>query len=460
MDAATELAERVVQLLTTQRGQSSYPLTIQHLAQLAVGQTTQDLLARAIKKKNFKERVALVKVGKTTSLVALAEDRVLLAGDPRLLESALRAATPKKAVAQPIAKIASKIPADLRETFAEAVQRQIGEKALPAGIGVLEVDGSPRLYLRDRPPESVVVAELASKLVQTLEAERTRGPEHYPTTLPRLIERAAAQASTGVLKKALAADAFRQRVVLAAPRNAQSLLALKEDLERFVGSQHLLEFVLQCSAKPAIKAFPVKDLKKPLAENLRQPFVDAVNWAIEQDKLPPGVGWLWIKTPHLFFVQDMHAGTAGRTPSPPPLAPEYRGEGRTSVAVPPLSTACAPLSPCTQGERGGGEGAETAKPHVASPPSDGLPDFAGAFTTAFERLDRQAGGRNFVSLVELRRALPVTRGVFDTQLFKLRQAASFCLSAAEGRYGVSSEEREAGIYEEGALLLFVSRNRS
>ena len=434
MDAATELAERLLQILESQRGQGldSYPLTVQRLAELAEGQVTPELFARALKKKSFKERVALVKLDKTTSLVALAEDRALLAGDPRLLESALLAATPKKPAAQPVAKITAKVRADLREAFAGAVQRHIAQNDLPARIGVLHVDGTPRLFLHDRPPEVIVVARLATTLLQALEAERARGPDCYPATLKRLIERGAPQVPAKVIKKALAADGFVNSVVLAAPRNTETPLAFKEDLDQLAGSPQLLEFLLQCAAKPAIKAFAIKDLKKPLAENLRQPFVDAVTLNIERGKLPPAVGWLWIKTTHLFFVKDIH-GVAGAESSTPRLV---------DVEKPGLPKTPAPA---------------TQTPVSAT---NGIPDFAAAFTAAFERLDHQVGGQNFVSLVELRRALPVPRAVFDAELFKLRQSGSFSVSAAEGRHGISPEEREAGIHEEGALLLFVSRNNT
>jgi hypothetical protein len=62
-----------------------------------------------------------------------------------------------------------------------------------------------------------------------------------------------------------------------------------------------------------------------------------------------------------------------------------------------------------------------------------------------------------VSLVELRRALPVDRDTFDRGLQELRRAGRFGLSAAEGRHGLSQEEREAAIQEHGAVLLFVAR---
>ena len=99
-------------------------------------------------------------------------------------------------------------------------------------------------------------------------------------------------------------------------------------------------------------------------------------------------------------------------------------------------------------------GPATNEPKVAAV---GPPDFAKAFTVAFEQLDRRVGGHNFVSLVELRRLLPVDREQFDRELRKLRLAGKYSLSGAEGRHGISPEEREAGILEDGALLLYVSR---
>ena len=84
-------------------------------------------------------------------------------------------------------------------------------------------------------------------------------------------------------------------------------------------------------------------------------------------------------------------------------------------------------------------------------------DFAPAFEEAFARLDRQAGGHNFVSLADLRPTVACDRQAFDTGLRELRIAGRFTLSAAEGRHGLSPAEREAAINEDGTLLLFVSR---
>jgi hypothetical protein len=85
--------------------------------------------------------------------------------------------------------------------------------------------------------------------------------------------------------------------------------------------------------------------------------------------------------------------------------------------------------------------------------------FGRSFDEAFQRIERQRG-HNFVSLVDLRRAVPVDRHAFDAGLEVLRRAGRFTLSGAEGRDGLVPEQREAGIEEDGSLLLYVSRRLS
>jgi len=425
---AALLAEKLLQGLEAQRRlvgpraanaggtqyleEPAYPLTLQRLRALADA-VSDKLFKQALAAEPFKSGALLAKLDKTTSLVALAGDRALLAGDPRLLLHALQAVYPKKkAAAQSMTRIAAKVAPDLRQAFEEAIHRQIQGQTLPARVGVLDVDGAAHLYLRDRPPEVVAAADLAAQLLRTLQAERDKGPDHYPPTLARLVEMVAPQSAAKVLKKALGSEALQQEIVLAVPRNPETPVALRADVDRLAGSRQLLEFVLACAGKPAVKAFPVKDLQKQLTEILRRPFADAVNLNSERGKLPPTVGCLWIKTRYLFLTRDVLGSFAGAA-----------------------------------GQMSG----ENAAPEQAV-------DFPGAFAAAFEQLDRQAGGHNFVSLVELRRALPVPRAIFDAELFKLRQAGRYSLSAAEGRHGISAEEQDAGLHEEGSLLLFVSRN--
>jgi hypothetical protein len=84
-------------------------------------------------------------------------------------------------------------------------------------------------------------------------------------------------------------------------------------------------------------------------------------------------------------------------------------------------------------------------------------DFAGAFDEAFNDIDRRKGSHNFAHLLDLRRALPLARDQFEAGLRELRVAGRYTLSAAEGRHGITPEERAAGIVEDGSLLLYVSR---
>jgi hypothetical protein len=87
-------------------------------------------------------------------------------------------------------------------------------------------------------------------------------------------------------------------------------------------------------------------------------------------------------------------------------------------------------------------------------------DFARLFDEAFARLDQERGSANLVSLVRLREEVPVDRDTFDRELGRLRREGRYSLTGAEGRHGISPEERQAGITEDGALLLFVSRKQA
>ena len=72
----------------------------------------------------------------------------------------------------------------MKPAFAAALQRRIAEETLPGTVGVVEVKGKPRLYLRTLPPPAV---ELSQALVRTLEAMRSQGENAYPPPLKELI---------------------------------------------------------------------------------------------------------------------------------------------------------------------------------------------------------------------------------------------------------------------------------
>jgi hypothetical protein len=86
-------------------------------------------------------------------------------------------------------------------------------------------------------------------------------------------------------------------------------------------------------------------------------------------------------------------------------------------------------------------------------------DFVQAFRSAFEALDRRNGSTNFVTLSDLRQALSeFSREDFDAGLRRLRMEGIFALDSHEGLHGsLSDDEREAGVREAGSLLVYASR---
>src|SRR5205823_1753915 len=131
--------------------------------------------------------------------------------------------------------------------------------------------------------------------------------------------------------------------------------------------------------------------------------------AADADALPPSIGFITIKGKrHFFTLADVRAGFA----APPAPVP--------AVAPPGVPAA--------------------------------TPSFAATFDDAFAHLDRQAGGINFVNLRDLRRAVPqFGRAEFDAKLLELRRDRRYTLKAAEGLDGLSADERDAGIWEDGDL---------
>jgi hypothetical protein len=268
------------------------------------------------------------------------------------------------------------------------------------------------------------IFELADKLLRVLRSQRGLGDAAYPLSVRRLVELTDPGAAPAVLKKALARKTFLKEVALLSAKAPDAPIALAADSGTLAGSALTLEFLLRQTRTAATHAFTAAKLKKKATGKMQKPFQDAINRRIAEGTLPPTVGWVSISgRKMLLLLSDLHT-TAGQ---PPPAAP--------APAPPP-------------------------PPVAQEPPAAPAPalDFVAAFEQAFTRLDRAGGGHNFVSLVALRGALSADRDSFDQGLRRLRQEGRYALSAAEGRDGISAEERAAGILEEGSLLLFVSRN--
>lgn len=194
-------------------------------------------------------------------------------------------------------------------------------------------------------------------------------------------------------------SATGKRILWAVKGNTSSPVALTDDIERLAASGELLEYLLRSTVSAENQAVPMTDLKKPLQAKLKPVFESAVLKAISEHTLPETVGCLHIKgKPHLFLQESLNGN----------------GQSLTSA------------------------------------------DFAQHFLAKFASLNETNGSRNFVSLIDLRREMSVNRDVFDRGIRKLRESGKLTLSATEGRHGISDEERQAGIVEEGQLLLFVS----
>lgn len=270
-----------------------------------------------------------------------------------------------------------------------------------------------------------LATELAEELIRHLESQRRLGPPAYPLTVGHLIEQTHRDAPPAQFTKAIAKRSFQNRVVIARAKNREAPLALASDLETLAGSRLLLEFMLKSLRTPSNQAFSAAQLKAKTTRKLQSAFQTALARQIETESLPPTVGWITInRTKKLFLLVDLHVGRQDAD-----ATFDIAAGGRPArLSEPPRNVELEPASP-----------------------------FAEAFERAFEELDRRAGAHNFVSLVDLRARLPMAREAFDSGLQNLRLAGRYGLSSAEGRHGLTPEERDAAIIEDGILLLYVSR---
>ena len=419
-NAAATLAEKMLRVLESEaRPAAEAPQTLRQLAAVAEPSAPPELILKAAARKDFTDRVLVAHKKSLDAPVALATEAESFAGSPALLAFVLEAVCTPAAPTWSVARLAAKVPAPLKKPFQEALVRRVNANDLPPGVGCLRDKKASALYLLRMPPPPPPGVALAEKLVRVLEAQRRLGAGSYPLTLDRLVELTDAQAPPALRKKALAEEAFQAKVIRAVARKPDAPVALAEDREALAASPLLLEYVLENSRKADTHAFPPSALMKKVAAPLQSIFQIAIKRQIEEASLPPTVGWVGIrKQPHLFLMRDLHAHPRDIRPTPP------RGSRATS------------------------------------PPTVSPGEFAGRFDEAFARLDRAKGSHNFIHLLDLRQALGVSRAAFDAGLDQLRRAGRYVLSAAEGRHGLTAEERSAGIAEDGALLLYVSRRHA
>jgi hypothetical protein len=393
-----------------ERGEG-YPTTLAWLAELLGPGAPAEVLTKVASDRAFKGQVVLAVAGDAQAPVVLAGDEERLAASALLLEYAVGLLSTAEKPLHPPAKVAGKLDKGIREAFEAALARRIEANDLPEAVVVEPVKDRPHLRLKRHPPpppprDPALV--LAERLLSALAARRSAGD--YPVPLPKLVAQADAPAPQKVVKKALVQPAFREAALVVPLPGGDPLVALGADQARVAGDPRLLEAVLTAARSADNQAVPAGKLAGKVAKGLQGPFAEALERALSTGSLPPGVGCLRIgKKPHLFFLADLGAA--------PPAKPQ-------------------------------------AAPARAEAPAA---DLTRLFDEAFARLDRARGSHNLVSLVELRREVPADRATFDRALHELRRAGRYSLQAAEGREGLSAEEREAGIVEHGSLLLFVSK---
>jgi hypothetical protein len=428
-DPAAELAQKLRSTLEQQRQTGGeYPLTVARLAALADPQAAPELVSKALAKKPFAAQWVIANKKDVNSPIALAEDAEKLASSPLLLEYALGLLCSADKPLHPPTKAVNKVDKILRSAFKAALERHIAENTLPSTMGMVTVRGKAQLYLQrfppppSPPPKKKPAEELSEKLVQGLMEQRERGPDAYPAPLHYLVERTGLAPAQRLLTQALGKEPFRSQAVVALPKRPESPVALADDRERLLATPRLLHLVLAMARTTDNQAVSAIDLARKLPRGLQVDFRAAVNRQVSEKTLPDELGVLVVKKkPLLFLLADINAG---------------------SLPVPPSSLP-RPVTP-------------PSEPKPVPPPQD----FAHLFDEAFVRLDREGGGHNHVSLVELRRAVPVERARFDAELQQLRRSGRYSLSAAEGRHGLRAEEQDAAIHEDGSLLLFVSRRET
>jgi hypothetical protein len=229
------------------------------------------------------------------------------------------------------------------------------------------------------------------------------------------------------VKDLLGDASFKSGVVLARWKGdvLASPVALRTHAGELANSASLLDFVLAACERSDAAAFSVKTLAdqievpKGAPPELRSSFTSVLE-SHTRDSLPPGVGYVEV-------------GSVGKKPGP-----GQRHFFRLERVV--------------------AAGRKVATPEQEAVSTSLPAAFAEQFDAKFTQLDRVGGGNNFVSLIDLRAAFPdVPRTVFDAELLRFRRERRYSLKSAEGYDGLSPQEREAAIREEGEYLLHVSR---
>lgn len=398
-----------------------YPASLADLARAVDPTVTEEGIRELAADKVLRASVLFAVAGNPDLPVARLGDEKKLAASPEVIEYAVAQLSTAEAPLHPLPKIAGKVDKALKESFAPAVVKHLADGTLPESLASTEIKKVLHLRLAKfepppppLPPETILAEQLLSRLRQSRETGV------YPVALATLIGGIEPTPPAKVIKTALASDAVKFGLVMAVPGHPESLVALAGDQDRLVGDERLPGMVLTATRTHDNQAIPLADLGKKLSREIEATFQATLEKQIVSGSLPSGIGCLMIKKkPHLFLTIDA---------STPPVLAEPTAPASKDAEEPTSTTPAAATT--------------------------STPDFAKMFDDAYRKLED--AGHTLISLVQLRQALPVERGVFDAELEKLR-GDRYTLSAAEGHHGLSEEERSAGILDHGELLLYVQR---
>ena len=282
------------------------------------------------------------------------------------------------------------------------------------------------------------------------------GGRAYPLPLDELAREADPAAGTEVISQALKEKTLKPHLLIALPGQEDTPVALADDAARLADWPPLLEAALAAARTPENQAVAVKDLKKKVAKPLQSPFGEALKRRLREWTLPAGIGVLLIKrNPVLFLLADVNAEMP--PPHPQPLSPEAgeRGEDRLPVH---RSKGEVPLSfsplPCTRGEGLGVRG-QSLSPEAGESEA-ALVDFAQQSTRHSPGWTASAAGTTSSASSRCGRRSMWTGKRLTPVCGAAREGATV---SAQPRGGTASapKRRDAGIVEDGSLLLFASR---
>lgn len=367
-----------------------------------------------LKSTKFGKQLVMADKSDPSSPVALKEDLEPFAASPALLAFAKTKAQQQSKDGSPLAI------ADLKKQVRQRDLAKLFENSLTQKIKAGEVQEIQLKKLNPKQQQEQRIKTLGENLIKVLRSQKELGPSAYPCTLQQLRQLTDPSAGDQEIMGVVGKKPFKDDAILLR-KEIDSLVLLAGDEDSLRACPSLVSYLVNRArhAKDNPKkllqnrAFTAAELKEFVTAKL-QPIVGKIlNERIGSGDLPMEVGALQVgRSLRLFLIEDLQPATLRErlqaTPKPTPA------------------------------------GVKT--------------DFAQRFEEAFQRLDRQHGGHNFVKLVDLRRELSeYPREEFDAGLQKLRIEKRYTLSGSQGKFGDNPAEREAAIHQAGEVLTTVSR---